>query len=568
MELNVRLIERPLRESSLRMQTQELQKPTSLRRAEISETGIEMVSAIVGRRLAPSFKRVLSSALSETINGQLESGGIGGDLLAEVYGEIFGPLFTCLERGGDYTIIRLAVPKGKGRQSKMADFLLLDQGNDRIMLLEAKGHCSDHEAVRQNPNTLDICRKLRKMRNEGRNQLLWPTPDLLTDRFVHVPALEDRRTFPVPATEECVVATVIPDGRLSSANFPIIPPPHANCANPCTSCLHQPGNNLITVLSSQDLGGDGFMRSGAKEFLDWCKASERAVWGRAHGSFGIAFASLLSAWNNLEIPSDTRRLSVPFLTEIAHEAIQQNVYVDFGPVWDMVGQIQAPDNLHHLLQNLQSHQGDAPRPHVSEGSPEQIGRLIFGSESGTSASAAPAGNWHVLLRAPGEKPDLIPCEIHIRPPKSGMLELSIVPQKRNDQSVVKHLCWGLAEIIAAGRFPTGAVYDYFTDEIVKWRRPEQEEPSRYLLGRSLGGLWWPMWPHAIDPRLLDKMHRCCPACDEFAHLVERWPFFPRFFWRHDHRRPPSWTTFGYSYGATAFVTTDGRAVLRIPYATR
>jgi hypothetical protein len=220
----------------------------------MSETGLSMMSAIVGKRLPPVMRQRLATALLETIEGQLEADdGNEGDLLAQVYGEILGPLFTCLERDGEFTIIRIAAPKENATPARRADFLLVDQASGLVILQEAKGHCSDYGAVEQEPDSLDACRDLRAMRNKGKSQLVWPSPDLLSTNRVRITGRPRPAISAIPCAEQSVVATVVPDGRLRSASFRIDPPSHDFCENPWTFCLFAPATNFITVLSSERL---------------------------------------------------------------------------------------------------------------------------------------------------------------------------------------------------------------------------------------------------------------------------------------------------------------------------
>lgn len=565
MELNVRFVERPLGERSFADQTRAVQNAASLRKVTISVTGIAMMSAIVGKRMSTVLKRNIALALQETIDGHLESGGGGeGDLLAQVYGEILGPLFTCLERDGDFTIIRLSPPKRDSEPRKRADFLLVDQNSGSVMLQEAKGHCPDWEAVAEEPDSLDICQNLRAMRNKGKAQLNWPSPDMLGANRVRVRGRPRPSIALVPCGEQSVVATVVPDGRLRSAGFRIEPPPHDQCNNPCISCLHSPEANLITILSSERLDEGQPLTPDARVFLDWYRACERATWGRAHGSFGNAFASLLGSWHRLEMPSDLRASNIPLMISLVEDAIQQGVYVEFRPIWQSFEESRPSEGLAAALRRLHDIQGDITRPDIREGSTEELGRLLFGREREGNSKESISGNWLVMARSKATKSAGTHSEVHVAPARGGLFEVMIVPRGVSDPDATLDLCWGLAEVISGGSLPAEYVYESFREEVVQWWMKEGNETKSYRLGKSLSDMRCPMWPWAIDRRCLQKMHNCCPACGRIADCIEDWGRFHRLLhWRHHHCRVCGSLQWGNPLAPLAFVTTDGRAVLRV-----
>ena len=117
----VRFVERPLSERPLSPQAEAVRGDDSLRELEISSIGIEMLSAVVGRGMTPGMRKAVADSLLETIQGQIPLDDFAeGNIFIEVYGEILGPLLTCLERGGRFDIIRLLRNKG-------ADLLLVNR---------------------------------------------------------------------------------------------------------------------------------------------------------------------------------------------------------------------------------------------------------------------------------------------------------------------------------------------------------------------------------------------------------------------------------------------------------
>ena len=181
---------------------------SSLRRVRISDTGIEMLTAIVGRGMTPSLRRVVAESLRETMEGRIPFADQAADsILTEVYGEIIGPLMTCLERGGDFEIIRLERQDG-------ADLLLVDKQAKRVILQECKGTFADYVKTKSSPSSLDVCQQLRKQRNKGRQQLRWPEAGEIGSRRVRVRGMQPPGACPIPCAERTVVVTAVPDGRL------------------------------------------------------------------------------------------------------------------------------------------------------------------------------------------------------------------------------------------------------------------------------------------------------------------------------------------------------------------
>ena len=131
--LRIRFVERPLSERSLTPQAEAIIDDRSLRELKISDTGIEMLTAIVGRNMTRIQRQIVAESLRQTMhNTTTDSANEGtGDIFLEVYGETIGPLVTCLERGGDFEIIRLERDKG-------ADLLLVNKQSRYVILQECK----------------------------------------------------------------------------------------------------------------------------------------------------------------------------------------------------------------------------------------------------------------------------------------------------------------------------------------------------------------------------------------------------------------------------------------------
>ncbi|MCX7428398.1 MAG: hypothetical protein NTW96_22560 [Planctomycetia bacterium] len=582
MELRVRFVERPLSETKMTGQTAAVQSDSSLRQATISDAGLAMMASIVGKRLPKYLRDHIGCALLDTMVGNFDDDGeTEGDVFASVYGEILGPLFTCLERDGDFTVIRLVRHRERIDRTKRADLLLLDQSSGLVMLQECKGHCSDYYSVAEDSDSLDICQRMRNLRNVGKRQLIWPAPDQIGTRRVRLSSFGKHIALPFLHGERSVVVTAVPDGRTASPSFSPDVPSHENCEASCKSCLFNGGPTLITVLSVEDIPDSKCFGPDERSFLDWYKACERAIWGRAHGSFGQAYSSLLGAWRQMETSTEEQRRSIPFLTGLVEEAVNRKVFVDFRPIWRAFEKTTPmPEELIAMIRELHDVQGEMHRPHIHEGSARQLGQMLFGGEYRERPSTEEIiGNWQfqVGMERGNHQREALPAEANISERASGLLELVMVPQSVSQESSPDNLQWGLSEILAGDRIPPEIIYDAFVEEEVAWTNIEREEIKRYRLGRSLRGPWFPFLTMIYSQRLLDEMRHCCPECDMLADMIANWqrhwsrywkePFFYHHMFEHHHQRSLRDRIGGrwdLDADVIAYVTSDARAFLRIP----
>lgn len=276
----------------------------------------------------------------------------------------------------------------------------------------------------------------------------------------------------------------------------------------------------------------------------------------------------------MEVPSQTRNMGVPLLIGMLEAAVEQRVFVDFRPIWQRCEEVHAPGDLVTALRGLHDIQGEMPRPVIREGSARQLGQMLFGMEGERSLSERTIGNWQ--FSAVGEQAQQsgegTPAELSVSRPSSGVLEFVLVPQGA-DQSP-SDLRWGLSEILAGDRVPPEMIYERFVEEAVVWERIESGRTTRYHLGNTLRGEWFPFWPWVCDRRMLEEMLHCCPPCHEIArmlmHLEEHWEHYPPHILLHHHFKGhhhgfPWDRRGGFGFGPAAFVTNDSKAVLRIPY---
>lgn len=576
MELRVRFVEKPLSERKMSGTTAAIQSDTSIRKASMSDAGLAMMASIVGKRIPKYVKDHIGCALLDTMSGNFDDDGeTEGDVFASVYGEILGPLFTCLERDGDFLIIRLMPSRQARNQGKRADLLLVEQSRGSVMLQECKGHCSDYYSVADDEDSFDICQQMRDLRNAAkREQMIWPSPDQLGPRRVRITGRSSHVVLPFPQAERSVVVTAVPDGRTAAPSFSPNPPAHENCEESCKTCLFDGGPTLVTVLSTERIEDDTCVGPDGMTFLNWYKACERSIWGRAHGSFGRAFSFLLGTWRRLETSTETQVASVPLLSGLIEQAVDRKLFVDFRPIWGACEEIRPPKELMMALRTLHNIQGDMPHPAVREGSASQLGQMLVGMKDEGPDIERVVGNWQFSVGRENVSQEGrgTSVEVCVAKPFSGTLEIIVVPQGA-DQSP-SDLRWGLSEILAGGRMPPEFVYEAFVEEEVRWEYAERGESRGYHLGHTLQGPWFPFWPWIYDRRMLEEMRHCCRACDEMAHMLMHWekhqphwpePFFIHHHFRHRLHRYPWDQLYGYDFHPLAFVTNDSKAMLRIPY---
>ncbi len=572
-DLRIRFVERPLSERSLTPQAQAIIDDSSLRRVRISDTGIEMLTAIVGRGMTPSLRRVVAESLRETMDGRIPFGDQAADnILTEVYGEIIGPLMTCLERGGDFEIIRLQRQDG-------ADLLLVDKQAKRVILQECKGTFADYVRAKASPSSLDVCQQLRNQRNKGKQQLRWPDADEIGSRRVRVRGMQATTACPIPCAERTVVVTAVPDGRLRKCAAQMSPPVHDPCDENCAQhCLFSPDPALVCVLSSEKDDDSAQMDDNTRGFLDRYKACERAIWGNAHGSVGDAFASLLSSAGQLDVPIVTGESGVSILTGLMERAIERNVFVDFRPVFEASDSLQQPA-LTRSLRYLHDMQGDIPRPRVTDVEMHELSRMLYATE-GESHGERLVGNWRYLAARPGAEGGGTLVESSIQRTPKGNLEMRLVPRQIAQQHSPGDLRWGISDMLSGGRFPPEFVYELFMDETASQEGGGQNAENErgrqtVLLGQTLstGYPYWPFWFPFVDRAALREMHSCCPECDMLADWIEhRWPFPPEPFllrhWHRHHRRRMRPGVGGLGDSPLAFVTTDSRGFVLLSSGIR
>lgn len=400
MTINVRFVERDLNENWLAEQREALKADANLYELDISPIGIEMLTALVGKGMTPSQRAVVGGSLHETMHGEIPMQDTAtGDMFAEVYGEVFGPLFTCLTRDGAFEIIRLIPPPGM----KCPDFLLLDRGNGLLILQECKGMVPDYHTLINRVSPFDLCRSMRRRRRDGESQLVWPRATSISDTRIRVTGAPLRYLLPLRWSEESVAVTAVPDGRLNRPQVRLAAPEVESCPNSCLgTCMFRPNPNLVSVLSSRQVGGAVRVGDGERDFMQWYKACERAIWGRAHASFGPAFGSMVGAWQHVDLPDDYGGSPSPLFIGLVHAAVESNVFVDFDHIIEVSHQLE-DRHLMDALYHLQHYQGEMPPPHVRKTDSRHLGRALFGTHEEPSVVEHAVGNWTLHSRRPASE---------------------------------------------------------------------------------------------------------------------------------------------------------------------
>ncbi|MBN1489656.1 MAG: hypothetical protein JXA69_07045 [Phycisphaerae bacterium] len=570
MVIKVRFVERPLRERPLTPQRKAVHQPSSLRELSITDTGIEIMTAIVGTGMRPSQRKVVGASLREALHGETPAEDKArGDVFTAVYGEVLGPLITCLEREGDYEVIRLV----SAPNETAADVLLLNRLTGHLILQECKGNYAYARAGVRSGSTLDVCRQMRRRRNEGRKQLVWPGAETDMSRRVRITGTHRLAESPIACGEESVVVTTVPDGRLQWLDSPDAATAAAACPKSCTrGCLFAPDAAVITILSSERAKEIVAVGEDTRRFLDWYKTCERAIWGSAHGSFTGAYSSLLESYHRLDVPPGSAPQAFAVFSALAYAAVSRGLYVDFERVQRTCQELQQGHLVEHL-RALSRLQVNVHPPGVTESSAEAIGRMLYPEGKEPPSDDHVLGNFTFVAHGPERAPARsgTPVETRIQRSASGGLEIVMVPSQPPGADGVNNMRWALAQILSTGRFPVEYAYELFDDELAEWTGVNENETRSFQLGKSLIGPWPFLFP---DRRVLHEMRRCCPMCDEWADMIEHgWPWRHcselllhhrrmHHVWRHHH--PGVWPFGPYDGGAMAFITTDARAVLRLP----
>jgi len=565
----IRFVERPLSETHLTGQAKAIIDDRSLRELTISDTGFEMLTTVVGRGMADVLRQVAAESLQQTTQGSIpfEDEAVG-NIFTEVYGEAIGPLVTCLERGGEFEIIRLERQKG-------ADLLLVNKQSRQVILQECKATLADYNKAKSGTSRLDLCQQMRKQRNKGIEQLQWPEANEIGSRRIRVRGPGVRQRCPIPHAEETVVVTGVPDGRLRKCARQIRPPVRKVCRRSCVQhCLFSPEPALVCVLSSRQADDPTTLDDSTLRFLDSYKACERAIWANAHGSVGKTFASTLSSARELEFPLDSQEGILPILTGLLEKAIDRNVYVDFRPIFETSERMERSP-LSAAIRHLHDVQGDVEMPGVKEMDAEELGSILYGTEQEGRRERL-IGNWRFRSVSPFSEGEGTFAETSIQRSARGNLEMRVVPTEASIPYSADDLRWAISTILSGGRFPPELVYELFTQESASWAPldPEADEVTGarpVVLGQVLGGAhpYLPMWLSFFDKRVLRDMHHCCPECHHLARWIERHRPFPLdpLFWRHCHRhhRHRRWPLFGSGgFQPLAFVTNDSRGFMRMP----
>lgn len=555
-KFHTRFVERPLSERPIEPLCRGVQDEGSQRILTISDDGMALLAALVGGSIPQTILPMIAPSLQDVLdgNGGYDSGH--GGMLTGAYGEMLGPLVTCLERSGDFEIIRLLW----STREKRPDVLIVDKRSGHAIVQECKAaHCS----VDQQDLSVDVCGAIKTHRRRGAKQLDWPSSDALSSHGVSVAPVSDDLTRLLACNERSVVVTAIPDGGIRRFRRSIQSPERAACPQSCADrCLYHPEPSIIMALFAERMEGSSEPRA-LKQFLGNYKATERAAWGGAHGCFSSLYSDMLSSFSILgrqqESNAEWASLS-SLLTGPLDYAVQKGLYVDFRHVGRacseyLPGPLREPvlDDMHRLA----AVQGETERPAVRESS----ARGLHAAVSGVDSDSPPVGSWRFESQSPetGGPRDATIVEATITKTGGDQLEIVLVPTVPANENTASDMQWALAGI-AGGEFAREA-YNAFEDESVGYSGCESGERREFTLGRVLH-MPWGGW--AGSRQQLRRMHGCCPYCADLAHVMEAFWHDPFWHvhrsWHHGHQHHWPWD----SSGPTAYVTSDGRGILRAP----
>jgi hypothetical protein len=318
LEIPVRLITLRLDGTTLDEQAESIQSKSS----EVLETSIgalSMLAQMAGRRIPRSMRAAIPDAVTEILQGQLDTGsGETQDLLAPTLGEIFGSLFFVLENGGNADIIRVI----EDAQHRNPDYLVVHpcSGGLTLSILECKGTTTDlHTAQRR--GWLDICSSIRQQRHRGVEQLHMPDPAQLGTRLsVHSIGVGHS---PLSESLRAVSVICVPDGRLLRTRANVGPSERRVCqSTSCVNCSRAStgGANLIVCLFAQQMARREMASSDLVTFLSAYRSCEQALWSGNERHLGESYRELLRQAARFE-RSDIERLSNFLLAPLERAAV-------------------------------------------------------------------------------------------------------------------------------------------------------------------------------------------------------------------------------------------------------
>jgi hypothetical protein len=318
-DIPFRLVKRPFDEYYLTAQAEEIQQasPEILR---ITPAAMYILSSITGRRIVDPIRWVILDSLQDVLTGNLRTiYPERQDLLASTFGELLGALFFALQLKGNIEIIRLL----ESNDSKVPDYAILQsQGNDSILhLLECKGIVGDVRNINQRQN-LDVCKRIRRFRKAGLDQLRQVGPEVSSGPRVKVQSSNPDSLISRNTSSINLSVAYIPDARILTLIQNDVEFAERACCTKyginCLKCLDSgfsDHTNVINVLHREQTGISTSIRSDLRDFFNAYRVAQRDLWAEDNWHFISSIRNLARLAIESDYDSNIYQLAVTLLEE-------------------------------------------------------------------------------------------------------------------------------------------------------------------------------------------------------------------------------------------------------------
>jgi hypothetical protein len=295
----LRLSRQSLTEWELTGQCQQVQRTRA--ELEITRGAMYILSGIAGRSIVEPVRWAMLDGVLHMLAGALRTDHPQHqDLLAPTYGETLGVLIRALLLGGNVEIVRLL----EGNSGKTPDFLLVRNtlGNTELHLVECKGTSVELHSTNRK-RVLDVCRRIRTLRNHGRTQVTHVAWNEL--RAGGRLRLRWQRSPLATQASTCAVAVVVvPDARVLTGVSPHVQPAARRPCRGirCVGCMDSGRQdlsaNLVVAVDEDDLPalvftpGGPFVDPLIERFVEAYRSGQRALWAEDDDAVAASIQSL------------------------------------------------------------------------------------------------------------------------------------------------------------------------------------------------------------------------------------------------------------------------------------